>query len=106
MTDAPQPNESDRMDAPNQQAVRADQSGPGDEGAGGRRGAPAQYAGSAPARSPATGTGGPSQYADPAEPAKALDDMTKDELLAEAQRRGATADASMTKAEIREALGA
>lgn len=52
------------------------------------------------------GTGGGAGAEQPAEPeAKGLDDMTKDELLAEADRRGVQADPSMTKAEIREALG-
>ena len=54
------------------------------------------------------GTGGSSGEAaePPAEPeAPSLDDMTKDELLAEADRRGIDADPSMTKAEIREAIG-
>jgi hypothetical protein len=67
------------MYAPNQQAVREDGSGPAEEGTGG------------------SGSG--------AEP-KSLDAMTKDELLAEAEVRGVEVDASMTKAEIREAIGA
>lgn len=91
MTDEPQ-----RMDAPNQQAVRADQSGPADVGEGG------------PARA---ATPGGSMYGETETQASAptsaeLDAMTKDQLLAEAARRGVPVDASMTKAEIREALGA
>jgi hypothetical protein len=65
--------------APNQQAVRADGSGPAEEGDGGS------------ADEPET---------------PSLDQMTKDELLAEAEARGVDADASMTKAQIREAIGA
>jgi len=97
--------EPERLDAPNQQTVRADQSGPADEGTGGRRGAPRQYADALPDQRPrdARAAAG-SQYA--AERTKALDDMTKDELVAEAKSRGVDVDASMTKAEIREALGA
>ena len=64
-----------RLDAPNQQVVRADGSGPADEGNGG---------------------GG-------AEP-KTLDEMTKAELLEQAAARGVEANDSMTKAEILEAL--
>jgi hypothetical protein len=65
---------SDLWDNPNQQVVRADQSGPGDEGTGGE---------------PAGEAGG------------GLDAMTKDELLAYAQERGISpANASMNKADI------
>jgi hypothetical protein len=69
--------------APNQQAVRADGSGPAEEGTGG------------------SGAGAGDQDQE-----KSLDAMTKDELLEEAQARGVDADSSMTKAEIREAIGA
>ena len=63
-------------DNPNQQVVRADQSGPGDEGGG--------------------GGGGPA-----ADEAGGLEAMTKDELLAYAQERGISpANASMNKADI------
>jgi hypothetical protein len=70
--------------APNQQAVRADGSGPAEEGSGG-----------AGDGAPSNGNGEPN-----------LDAMTKDELLAYAQEQGIDVDASMTKAEIREAIGA
>jgi hypothetical protein len=66
-------------DNPNQQVVRADQSGPGDEGTGG---------------SPPEGGGNP------------LDAMTKDDLLAYANANGIEANAAMTKAEIRAAIDA
>jgi hypothetical protein len=78
--------------APNQQAVRPDGSGPAEEGSGGS--APSQPAPAA-APSPAAAAG-----------ASDLDAMTKDELLTEAERRGVKVDAGMTKAEIREAIGA
>jgi hypothetical protein len=68
--------------APNQQVVRADRSGPAEEGSGGSGGAPGEP-----------------------EP-RSLDAMTKDELLAYAAEQGVTADASMTKAEIRAAIDA
>ena len=67
--------------APNQQAVRADGSGPAEEGDGGS---------SAP--EPESGDG--------------LDAMTKDELLAEAQARGVEVNSSMTKDEIKAAIRA
>lgn len=61
-------------DAPNQQVVRDDHSGPWEEGTGGDTDVP-------------TATG--------------LDDMTKDELLAYAQSHGVTpANASMNKADL------
>jgi hypothetical protein len=61
--------------APNQQAVREGEAGPAVEG------------------------GEREPEVDP------LEGMTKDELLAEAEARGVEADPSMTKAQIREALG-
>ena len=67
--------------APNQQVVRADGSGPAEEGTGGTDEAPVEPE------------------------AKDLDDMTKAELLDEAGRRGIDVDEQMTKAEIREAIG-
>lgn len=76
--------------APNQQAVRADGSGPAEEGDGGTPHPEPQPE----PQPPSTGTGGD------------LDAMTKDELLTYAERRGITVDASMTKAQIREAIGA
>jgi hypothetical protein len=64
-------------DNPNQQVVRADSSGPGDEGTGGQSGEQA------------------------AEEAEGLEGMTKDELLAYAQEHGVSpANASMNKADI------
>ena len=74
--------------APNQQAVRADGSGPAEEGTGG------------------TPAPEPQEAAGPEAEGKSLDDMTKDELLAVAEERGVEADASMTKAEIRTAIDA
>jgi hypothetical protein len=69
--------------APNQQAVRADGSGPAEQGEGGSVTVEQQQ-----------------------DQAQELDAMTKDELLAYAEQHGIEADASMTKAEIREAIGA
>jgi hypothetical protein len=69
--------EPERYDAPNQQVVRADGSGPADEGEGGSA---------------------------PKSEAERLDAMTKAELLEEAATRGVEVDAAMTKAEIRSAL--
>lgn len=71
--------------APNQQAVRPDGSGPAEEGSGG----------SAPEPEPPPDEGG-----------DGLEEMTKDELLAEAEARGVEANSSMTKAQIIEALRA
>jgi hypothetical protein len=72
----------ERLDAPNQQVVRADQSAPWDEGTGGE-------AGKQPAEQEA------------AEQQAGLEAMTKDELLAYAQERDISpANASMTKADI------
>jgi len=71
--------------APNQQVVRADGSGPAEEGTGGAGGGDA---------------GQPEPKADD------LDAMTKDQLLAYAAAHGVTADASMTKADIRAAIDA
>jgi hypothetical protein len=68
----------ERLDAPNQQVVREDGSGPADEGTGGAAASPA--------------------------PPDPLDDMTKDELLAEATARGVDVDASATKADIKDAI--
>lgn len=62
-------------DAPNQQVVRDDASGPWEEGTGGAVEGP-----------------------------QGLGDMTKAELIDEAERRGVDVDASATKAELREAL--
>jgi hypothetical protein len=68
-------------DAPNQQVVRADQSGPGDEGNGG-------------------GNGG----AEEVEPLT-LDEMTKAQLLAYAQERGISpANQAMSKEDIRASI--
>jgi hypothetical protein len=70
--------------APNQQAVRGDQSGPAEEGEGG------------------TERIDPEPL-EPGEPG--LDSMTKAELIDEAEARGIDVDPTLTKAEIREALG-
>jgi hypothetical protein len=72
-----------RLDAPNQQVVRADQSGPADEGQGGAL---------------------PRQEA---EPAGELEAMSKDDLLDYAQKLGVTpANKNMTKEELKAALEA
>ena len=68
-------------DAPNQQAVRPDGSGPGIEG-----------------------SGGSGEETEP-EP-NPLDSMTKDELLSYAFDRGLEVNSAMTKAEIRDAIDA
>ena len=69
------------MDAPNQQAVRPDGSGPADEGTG--------------------GTGEPE-----AASGSELDELTKDELLSLAADRGVEANTAMNKAEIKAAIEA
>jgi len=74
-------------DAPNQQVVRPDESAPWEEGTG--------------AGADVDGEPGP------VEPeANSLDDMTKDELIEEASRRGIDVNSAMTKAEIRAAIDA
>jgi hypothetical protein len=67
----------DQYDNPNQEVVRADGSGPADEGDGGSV---------------------------PESEAERLDAMTKAELLGEAEARGLQADAGMTKADLRALL--
>ena len=64
-------------DAPNQQVVRADGSGPGVD-----------------------------QGGEPPQPEPGLDSMTKAELLEHAEAQGVEVDDSMTKAEITEAIEA
>lgn len=90
MSDAP------LYDAPNQELVRGDGSGPADEGDGGSP--------------PVEGTGGGPDPEPPPEPepqsSDGLEDMTKDELLDEAEARGVEANTSMTKAQIIEAIRA
>jgi hypothetical protein len=71
-----------QYDAPNQQVVRGDGSGPADEGTGGSAAAPEPEAESE------------------------FDAMTKDELLDEAYARGIDVPSGATKAEIREAIEA
>jgi hypothetical protein len=66
-------------DAPNQQVVRPDQSGPWDEGSGG------------------------SQSAAPEQQIQ-VDDMTKAQLLAYADEHGIDVDDTMTRAELRAQL--
>ena len=78
--------EPDRLDAPNQQVVRPDASGPADEGGGGSA-----------SESAADGNGAADGEPD-------LDSMTKDQLLEEAQSRGLDVNAAMTKGEIRTAI--
>ncbi|MBO0743668.1 MAG: hypothetical protein J2P43_01520 [Candidatus Dormibacteraeota bacterium] len=69
--------------APNQQVVRADGSGPAEEGNGGEAVTP----------EPA-----------PAVVDDGLDAMTKDQLIAEASERGVDVNAAMTKDEIKAAI--
>jgi hypothetical protein len=70
--------------APNQQAVRGDESGPAEEG-----------------------TGGSDRVDAEPQPTTDLDEMTKDELLQVARDRGVSpANAAMTKEEIRAAIDA
>ena len=77
-------------DAPNQQVVRDDGSAPWEEGTGGPDGA-----------------GGPKTATATADTGSPLDAMTKEELLAEAQRLGVTpANEGMTKAELRAGIEA
>jgi len=71
---------SELWDAPNQQVVRADGSGPWEEGTGGEGGGTA------------------------VEPLGGLDAMTKAQLLEYAAAHGIEADESMTKAEVRSAI--
>lgn len=71
-------------DAPNQQVVREDQSPPWEEG---------------------TGNGGAPDLP-LADSGDDLDAMTKSDLLDYAAEHGVEADDSMTKAQIREAIGA
>jgi hypothetical protein len=78
----------DMHDAPNQQVVRPDGSAPWEEGDGGSTLLPDQ---------------GPGRTSG----ATSLDDMTKDELLTEAQRLGVSpANAGMTKDELRAGIDA
>jgi hypothetical protein len=73
---------SEQYDAPNQQVVRGDGSGPWEEGDGG------------------------GVVVDEAADAPSLDDMTKDELIEVASDRGLDVNATMTKAEIRAVIEA
>jgi len=70
--------------APNQQAVRGDESGPAEQGEGGSAGA----AGEQPA----------------ATAGDELDSMTKDQLIDEAASRGVEVNTAMTKDEIKAAI--
>jgi hypothetical protein len=67
----------EQWDAPNQQVVRADQSAPWEEGSGG----------------------------EPPEVAPTLDEMTKAQLLTYAAEHDIQVDETMSKAEIRAAIG-
>jgi hypothetical protein len=79
---------SELYDAPNQQVVRADGSGPWEEGTGGES---------------EEDTGGESDVVQPVD----LDAMTKDELLAYAQQLDVSpANAAMTKDELRAGIDA
>ena len=85
-------------DAPNQQVVRADQSGPWEEGTGGDPGEP--VAPPPPPEEPGV------QQQQAGRPTDAdLDAMTKAELLAYAQSQGISpANNDMTKEQIRESI--
>jgi len=75
--------------APNQQAVRADQSGPAEEGTGGKDAVPVREEEAAPVTAET----------------EDLDELTKDELLELAKSRGISpANATMSKAELLEAV--
>ena len=79
-----EPVEVERLDAPNQQVVRTDGSGPAEEGTGG--------GGEAARQAAPTGS-------------SELDALTKDELLAKAQELNVTpANAGMTKDELKAAI--
>ena len=71
--------------APNQQAVRGDESGPAEQGEGGSAGA----AGEQPAATAAD---------------DGLDSMTKDQLIDEAAARGVEVNTAMTKDEIKASI--
>ena len=102
MTDEATPQETGGTvwDAPNQQTVRPDQSGPWMEGTGG--------SGPEGSTDPQqAGQGDTAASAAPEQPSSDLDAMTKDQLLEHAQQLGITpANASMTKDELRAAIDA
>jgi hypothetical protein len=68
--------------APNQQAVRGDESGPAEEGEGGTERIDPE----------------------PVQPMDELDELTKEQLLDRAEALGVEADRTMNKAEIKEAI--
>lgn len=109
--------EPTRYDAPNQELVRGDASGPEDQGTGGSP--PVEGSGGTqPDRGPVSGQVGPqAETPEPEQPDQTqttgqvgpqagdpLDDMTKDELIAEASQRGVDVNAGMTKDEIKGAI--
>jgi hypothetical protein len=80
-------------DAPNQQVVRPDGSGPWEEGTGGST-----------REEQAEPQAQPQSQSQEQPDDDGLDTMTKDELLAEADARGVDANAAMTKDEIKAAI--
>jgi hypothetical protein len=95
-SEAPATYEGQVWDAPNQQAVRDDQSAPWDEGSGGTPGPSAEEL--AEQQLAAQEESATQSEAD-------LDSMTKDQLLSYAQSKGISpANASMTKDEIRASI--
>lgn len=105
-----------RSDNPNQENVRGDASGPGDEGEGGSPRVDPEPA-EQPEGQPQSGQTGPqAEHPEPDEPDQTqtgqvgpqagdpLDDMTKDDLIAEASRRGIDVNAGMTKDDIKGAI--
>lgn len=99
----------EQYDAPNQQVVRPDGSGPWDEGTGGS-GGEASPPESEPREDETAADDAAAAEADDGEASTTrpdLDAMTKDELLALAQSLGISpANAAMTKGEIRASLDA
>jgi hypothetical protein len=76
------------MYAPNQQTVREDGSGPAEEGTGGDEGDPTHLPGAELSEAPTDD----------------LDNMTKDQLLDEADRLGIPVSTAMNKDEIKAAI--
>ena len=110
MSDVPDPESGTVHDAPNQQVVRPDASAPWDEGTGGSEHPEAAPQTEAEKELAQEREAEEQREAEQVERTGVreqpdLDDMTKDELLAEANRRGLDVNAQMNKAEIREALG-
>jgi hypothetical protein len=113
----------EHFDDPNREAVGLEPAwaeGSGGAGTSGGSGPTREQDADQPAQQPAARPAGGGQYgerpddAEPGErvggfatpqPAKPLDDMTKAELIEYAEQTGAEVDESMTKAQIREAIG-